>query len=73
MKWKAYEMKNGWQPWFAWYPVKTEEKKWIWLSKTWRFFEVIWDGYWVYSDRPDFESYVFAYTLNEDGTRVPRP
>ncbi len=64
---------SKWEKWFAWYPVTTVEDKWVWLRKTWRFYEVIWDGYWLYSDVPDHTSTVFAHTLNEDGTRAFRP
>ncbi|KKN26496.1 hypothetical protein LCGC14_0874120 [marine sediment metagenome] len=63
----------GWERWFAWHSVQTVEKKWIWFRHTWRFWETIWDGYWVYSDMPDYTSGIFANTLNEDGTKKGRP
>jgi hypothetical protein len=62
-----------WQRWFAWYPVRTAEYRLAWFRRTWRFWEVIWDGYWVYSDKPDFSSHAYADTLNPDGTRCWRP
>jgi hypothetical protein len=69
--------KTGWNRWFAWHPVETVEGKWACLRYVWRFYETIWDGYWLYSDRPDFTSKVFAETLAKDsdlfdGTRARR-
>ena len=29
---------SEWEPWFAWYPVKTEQGPWIWLCRTYRRF-----------------------------------
>jgi len=27
---------NGWHEWFAWYPVRTFDLRWVWLRKIYR-------------------------------------
>lgn len=35
---------SAWRSWFAWYPVVTEQRTWVWGRRTWRrtFFPPLW-------------------------------
>lgn len=60
MRWRGRELRRvnkfEWHLWFAWYPVKTKQKWWVWLERLAR--RVVYSGegtsnlptfYWEYS------------------------
>ena len=44
MRWKWKDKsKDGWYPWFAWYPTRLPSGEWVWLEWIERY-----DEHWMY-------------------------